>query len=107
VHPPYAWTLLWMGTYSNRLGIWMPKRMQRWGYVFWDAVRMKGVGAKEVLEDQWQGHGNQDDPRRHLDSRGQVIPGTDADWHARGMFPRSAPKAGFQHVHPGSCSLGC
>lgn len=64
--PPLGWTTIWDGTYSNIFGEFTCKAMQRWGYVFWDAVRLERTGAKEVLKRQWyQRHGSYD-PRDEM-----------------------------------------
>lgn len=52
--PPLAWTILWCDTYSNLYGWYIPDKMRRWGYVFWDAARLESSGGKKVLEDQWE-----------------------------------------------------
>lgn len=48
--PPLAWTIMWGGTYSNLIGCYIPKETRRWGYVFWDADRMKRDGGIELME---------------------------------------------------------
>ncbi|KAJ5381999.1 uncharacterized protein N7496_004427 [Penicillium cataractarum] len=96
VYPPLAWTLLWLETYNNRVGILIERNIQLWGYVFWDSSRMQYMNARKVIETQWPRlHWDQDDPRRHLDSEGRVIPGNDDDLHSRGIFPVTHPQAGF------------
>lgn len=64
--PPLAWTLIWDGTYSNLYGYCIPDEMARWGYVFWDASRLDGTGAKNVLRRQWEDCWGGDDPRDDL-----------------------------------------
>ncbi|KAK4234785.1 hypothetical protein C8A03DRAFT_37412 [Achaetomium macrosporum] len=58
--PPLAWTLIWKGTYSNLYGEYLDDDMRRWGYVMWDAARLKTEGGKDLLLRQW---GSEWDPR--------------------------------------------
>lgn len=51
--PPLAWTIIWDNTYSNLYGWYISDEIRRWGYVFWDAVRLEHTGGKEVLKQQW------------------------------------------------------
>ncbi|RDW72321.1 uncharacterized protein DSM5745_07493 [Aspergillus mulundensis] len=51
-HPPLAWTLMWKGTYSNLFGGFIDDSLRRWGYVTWDAERIRRAGAEEVLKRQ-------------------------------------------------------
>ena len=51
--PPLAWTLIWGGTYSNLFGIYIPQVYRCWGYVMWDAGRLKNSGGEEALALQW------------------------------------------------------
>lgn len=95
VYPPLAWTILWLETYNNRVGILIERNIQLWSHVFWDSSRMKNMKAKEVIETQWPRlNWDEDDPRRHLDWQGRVIPGSDDDLHARGYFPLLILKLG-------------
>ena len=64
--PPLAWTTIWDGTYSNLYGWYVPDELRRWGYVFWDATRLEGSGAMEVLKQQWEQAWDGDDPRDNL-----------------------------------------
>lgn len=48
--PPLAWTIMWRGTYSNLIGTFIPKETRRWGYVFWDADRMRRHGGNDLME---------------------------------------------------------
>ena len=50
--PPFAWTIIWAGTYSNLYGSYIPDTIRRWGYVFWDRATLK-YSARELLEEQW------------------------------------------------------
>ncbi|KAG8157135.1 hypothetical protein KVR01_013125 [Diaporthe batatas] len=52
--PPLAWVAFWNGRYSNLIGAYIPKALQRWGYVMWDATRLKESGAMEYIELEWQ-----------------------------------------------------
>jgi hypothetical protein len=61
--PPLAWTVIWGGTYSNLYGEYIPKDTLRWGYVFWDTVRLAGPGVWELLEEQWEDEWSPLDPR--------------------------------------------
>ncbi|KAI0973597.1 hypothetical protein F4678DRAFT_405526 [Xylaria arbuscula] len=61
--PPLAWTVIWGGTYSSMYGWYIPDELRRWGYVFWDAVRLESTGGSEVLKKQWQGRWHDLDPR--------------------------------------------
>ncbi|KAG9236678.1 hypothetical protein BJ875DRAFT_455875 [Amylocarpus encephaloides] len=64
--PPLAWTLIWSGTYSNLYGHYVPDAIRRWGYVMWDAARLGGTGAKEVLARQWNADWGDTDPRDNM-----------------------------------------
>ncbi|KAG6006435.1 hypothetical protein E4U21_007053 [Claviceps maximensis] len=48
--PPFSWILLWRGTYSKMCGIYVPAALRLWGYIIWDASRIKRTGAEEILE---------------------------------------------------------
>ncbi|KAI0007240.1 hypothetical protein F4779DRAFT_519047 [Xylariaceae sp. FL0662B] len=61
--PPLAWTLIWGGTYSNLYGYYVEDEIRRWGYVLWDASRLKRSGAEDVLHRQWYDMWGDDDPR--------------------------------------------
>lgn len=61
--PPLAWTVVWQGTYSNMYGEYIPKDTIRWGYILWDAVRLEGTGARQLLEAQWEDEWAPLDPR--------------------------------------------
>lgn len=63
--PPLAWTTIWGGTYSELYGWYISDEMRRWGYVFWDAERLKRTGGIEVLMRQWEDFWD-DDPRHIL-----------------------------------------
>ncbi|KAK5987095.1 hypothetical protein PT974_11213 [Cladobotryum mycophilum] len=62
-HPPLAWTLVWGGTYSNVIGVYIEDDVRRWGYVFWDAARLEEMRGKEVLARQWEARWGDDDAR--------------------------------------------
>jgi hypothetical protein len=63
-HPPLAWTLIWGGTYSNLYRYYIhPDVIRRWGYVMWDAARIEGTGAEELLARQWEDDWDDGDPR--------------------------------------------
>ncbi|KAK4041114.1 hypothetical protein C8A01DRAFT_34847 [Parachaetomium inaequale] len=47
--PPLAWTLMWRETYSCLFGECLPDTTRHCGYVMWDAARIEGTGADEVL----------------------------------------------------------
>jgi hypothetical protein len=59
VAPPLAWVRIWGETYSNLFGTFIPKQLRRWGYVMWDAQRLRETGAEDRLmrewDDMWQG----------------------------------------------------
>ncbi|KAI3394003.1 hypothetical protein diail_3319 [Diaporthe ilicicola] len=67
--PPLAWVTFWNGRYSNQIGDYIPNALHRWGYVMWDAPRLKESGAMEYVELEWQckyvirGSPEEDDPR--------------------------------------------
>lgn len=48
--PPLAWTVSCSGTYSNLIGTYFSDRPREWGYVFWDAGRLKRLGSRDILE---------------------------------------------------------
>ncbi len=62
--PSLRWAVLWRAMYSNRYGEYTPLEARRWGYVFWDAARLEGSGAIELLEREWYGPWGLVDPRR-------------------------------------------
>ncbi|KAK2613177.1 hypothetical protein N8I77_000104 [Diaporthe amygdali] len=51
--PPLAWVLIWGEAYSNLFGTFIPRPLRLWGYIMWDAWRLKEDGAKEVLMREW------------------------------------------------------
>lgn len=67
--PPLAWVTFWNGRYSNEFGGYIPDALHRWGYVMWDAKRLRESGAMEYIELEWQckygirGSPEDDDPR--------------------------------------------
>ncbi|KAL4872386.1 hypothetical protein BDV12DRAFT_162114 [Aspergillus spectabilis] len=61
--PPFAWTLLWRGTYSNLYGYCVPVDIRRWGYILWDKKRLENTCADELLLRQWQVRWGHHDPR--------------------------------------------
>lgn len=61
--PPLAWTTIWGGTYSNMYGWFTSDELRRWGYVFWDAARIKSTGVEALLEECWDYLWHGDDPR--------------------------------------------
>jgi hypothetical protein len=69
--PPLAWVNFWNGRYSNQIGDYIPQALHRWGYVMWDAERLKDSGAMEYIELEWQckygirGSPEEDDPREY------------------------------------------
>ncbi|KAK1761660.1 hypothetical protein QBC33DRAFT_502392 [Phialemonium atrogriseum] len=63
--PPLAWTIMWGNTYSNLYGWYIPEEMRRWGYVFWDAATLEGMGGRRVLNRQWEEYWD-NDPRDDL-----------------------------------------
>lgn len=66
LHPPLAWTLIRGGTYSNLYGYYVQDVIRRWGYIMWDAGRLEGTGAKELLMRQWEEDWGDSDPRDNL-----------------------------------------
>ena len=73
VYPPFAWTFIWGGTYSNMTGdnlyyFTAPYDPSFWGYVMWDKGRLESTGGVEVLaraikEESWLEDG---DPRTSM-----------------------------------------
>ncbi|KAI1957354.1 hypothetical protein LOZ58_005724 [Ophidiomyces ophidiicola] len=58
--PPYAWTVIWGGTYSNYYGYYIRSSFRDWGYIFWDKHRLAHPSLIEAFESQ-----NSDyDPRK-------------------------------------------
>lgn len=51
---PYAWTSIWKETYSSVFGCKIPGGLRPWGYVMWDAERIKRSRVKDLLEKQWE-----------------------------------------------------
>ena len=73
IYPPLAWTILWDETYSNVYGaivhgIRPESGLGHWGWVMWDAERVKRSCARAVIE-RFKGPdwGNQD-PRDSMES---------------------------------------
>ncbi|EEU38633.1 uncharacterized protein NECHADRAFT_82982 [Fusarium vanettenii 77-13-4] len=52
--PPLGWTIIWGGVYCNLYGWHIPQEIRRWGFVFWDAIRMEETRAVEMLRVQWE-----------------------------------------------------
>jgi hypothetical protein len=61
-YPPWAWTLIWQGRYSNRYGEFIPASSRQWGYIMWDAARLERTGAWELLLREWQESWGTSDP---------------------------------------------
>ncbi|POS70690.1 hypothetical protein DHEL01_v210913 [Diaporthe helianthi] len=82
--PPLAWVTFWGGRYSNQIGEHIPAALHRWGYVMWDAKRLKESGAMEYIELEWQckygirGSSEDDDPRDYYIAAYQQELGNDA-----------------------------
>jgi hypothetical protein len=64
--PPLVWTLVWDGTYINLYGSYVQDCIRRWGYVMWEATRIEGTGARELLMRQWKEDWGDIDPRDKL-----------------------------------------
>lgn len=64
--PPAAWAVIWGDTYSNLVGWYIPDKIRRWGYVFWDAPRIESIGGRELLKQQFEEAGDDVDPRDNL-----------------------------------------
>lgn len=52
--PPLAWTVLWREQYCSWYGYYIPARIWRWGYIFWDAETLKSTKGLELLERQME-----------------------------------------------------
>lgn len=52
--PPIAWTYVWRDTYCNLAAQIYSTDLFSWGYVFWDAKRMKRGGGMQLLDDMRQ-----------------------------------------------------
>ena len=71
--PPLAWTTVWKGTYSNLYGYYIDDEggLKGWGYMFWDAQRLRDHGMIEVIErsrnEEWELQFNGKDPREIAD----------------------------------------
>ena len=52
--PPLGWVLLFGGAYTNVYGGFVPEVVRRWGYVMWDESRWIGLGAKDLVSQQWE-----------------------------------------------------
>ncbi len=48
--PPLAWVTFWNGEASNFFGPCVRKTFRRWGFVMWDAPRLRASGALEYME---------------------------------------------------------
>ncbi len=44
--PPLGWVTLWRGVYGNEYGQMLPRPLQEFGYVFWDAERLVKSGGE-------------------------------------------------------------
>lgn len=63
--PPFAWTLIWGGTFSNLYGWYIPDEIRKWGYVFWNKDRLQKHGGEQLLATQWEASWDED-PRETL-----------------------------------------
>lgn len=70
--PPWAWTSMWDETYSSFYGWYMPEEAQRFGYVFWDADRLKLTGADGLLKEYWSDQWDRDPRHEFLDRYGPM-----------------------------------
>ncbi|KAK4143934.1 uncharacterized protein C8A04DRAFT_36980 [Dichotomopilus funicola] len=52
--PPLAWVLLWDGRYANLYGGYTPASTKSWGYVMWDERQWDELGAKDLIQKQWE-----------------------------------------------------
>lgn len=50
--PPLGWLQLWGGGYANIYGEYIPKSVQRWGYVMWNKERWDFPIGHRLVE-QW------------------------------------------------------
>ena len=48
--PPLAWVIFWNGEASNFFGPYVRGTFRRWGFVMWDAPRLRASGALEYME---------------------------------------------------------
>ena len=48
--PPLAWVMNWNGEASNLFGQYIPRTFRRWGYIMWDAKRLKVTGVLDFIE---------------------------------------------------------
>lgn len=55
--PPLGWVVLWKGEASNLFGSFVRETYRRWGFVMWDAARLKASGALAYMEkeEEWLG----------------------------------------------------
>ncbi|KAF2153775.1 hypothetical protein K461DRAFT_266893 [Myriangium duriaei CBS 260.36] len=51
--PPFAYTVLWRGTHCPEFGKCIPNTLRDWGYVMWDAQRIRMRGGVELVKKQW------------------------------------------------------
>ena len=48
--PPLSWVTFWNGEASNFFGPYVRRTFRRWGFVMWDAPRLRASGALEYME---------------------------------------------------------
>ncbi len=48
--PPLAWVTFWNGEASNFFGPYVRGTFRRWGFVMWDAPRLRASGVLEYME---------------------------------------------------------
>uniref|UniRef100_UPI0020C2F5D1 hypothetical protein n=1 Tax=Salmonella enterica TaxID=28901 RepID=UPI0020C2F5D1 len=53
-----AWVLLWGGKYANIYGDYLPRGLNKWGHVMWDARRLAQAGVEESIFEQWKHEGS-------------------------------------------------
>ncbi|KAL4959927.1 uncharacterized protein BDV14DRAFT_205208 [Aspergillus stella-maris] len=69
LYPPLAWTQMWNEKYSNMYGYYCPRPCRSWGYVMWDAKRIRDTSAGKLLKKQLEKGWSRftDDPRDSVD----------------------------------------
>lgn len=67
--PPLAWVTFWNDEASNYFGPYVRGPFRRWGFVMWDAPRLRASGALEYMELEagWPGGDPREDDFSALD----------------------------------------
>ncbi len=74
--PPLGWVLMCYGQYTTLYGAFVPETLRRWGYVMWDESRWIELGAKHLVQKQWE-------------TVVTIVQNSEDDWEWSFQFPES------------------